>query len=210
MIKIKKYIIDGARWAIHIKNMTVETKYLVFFPWELAKYNLKFLNYKDGEIVTFCDTDFFVKKVVRHDDMFIGLAILQSAWTKDELKEQIRRRAPNLDMSDEDFSRVHKSYKKELTRIENKSYYVGESPSDYMDADMRMEVEKMKAKIQIEKMWLKRWPNAGRKTREKHEKKLDDLQTRVSRLEMIYNRPDETDIWTDCKTTYEDFELYHF
>ena len=114
MIKIKKYIIDGARWAIHIKNMTVETKYLVFFPWELAKYNLKFLNYKDGEIVTFCATDFFVKKVVRHDDMFIGLAILQSAWTKDELKEQIRRRAPNLDMSD-DLYYPHKIWEVLLT-----------------------------------------------------------------------------------------------
>ena len=152
--------------------MTVEKKYLVLFPWELAKYNLKFLNYKDGEIVTFCATDFFVKKVVRHDDMFIVLAILQSAWTKDELKEQIRRRAPNLDMGDEDFFRVHKSYKKELTRIENKSYYVGESPSDYMDADMRIDVEKMKAKIQWEEKWLHNWSRIkGNPTYEKHQKK---------------------------------------
>ena len=190
--------------------MTVERKYLVFFPWELAKYNLKFLNHKDGEIVTFCATDFFVKKVVRHDDMFIGLAVLQSAWSMKELKEKIRRRAPNLEMSDDDFFRVHKSFKAELNRIENQSYYVGEAPSDYMESEMREDVEKMKAKIQWEKMWLKRWPNAGRKTRKKHEKKLDDLQTVVSRLEMIYNRPDETDMWTDSKTTYEDFELYHF
>lgn len=190
--------------------MTVEKKYLVLFPWELEKYNLKFLYGEDGEIVTFCATDFFVKKVVRQDDMFVGLAILQSAWNKKELKEQIRRRAPNLDMSDEDFFRVHKSYKKELNRIENESYYVGEAPNDYMEPSMRMEVEKMKAKIQMEEMWLKRWPNAGRKTRRKHEKKLGDLRAEVSWLEMIYNRPDETDMWSDSETTYDDFELYHF
>lgn len=190
--------------------MTVERKYLVLFPWELEKYNLKFLNYQDGEIVTFCDANFFVKKVVRHDDMFIGLAVLESDGDMKSLKDKIRSRAPNLEMSDEDFFRVHKSYKAELTRIENQSYYVGEAPSDFLSPEMRMDVEKMKAKIQIEKMWLKRWPNAGRKTREKHEKRLDDLQSEVNWLEMIYNRPEETDMWTDCETTYEDFELYHF
>lgn len=184
--------------------------YLVLSGWELERWNLKFLVHHNEKVVTFCATDFYVKKIVNYDNMFIILAVLKSAWNMNELKREIRRRAPHDLMDDDDFFRVHKSYKAELNRIENESYYVGESPSDYMDLDMRMEVEKMKAKIQIEKMWLKRWPNAGRKTRQKHEKKLDDLQTTVSRLEMIYNHPDETDMWSDSKTTYDDFELYHF
>ena len=191
-----------------------ETKnygYLVLSGWELQRWNLKFLVYKNEQVVTFCATDFYVKKIVKYDNMFIVLAVLQSAWNMKELKKQIRRRAPHLDMDDDDFFRVHKSYRKELTKIENESYYVGEAPNDFMDPEMREDVEKMKAKIQMEEIWLSNWERIkGNKTYLKHEKNRDALLTQVNRLEMIYNRPDETDMWTDCETTYDDFELYHF
>lgn len=189
--------------------MTVERKYLVLFPWELEKYNLKFLVYKDREIVTFCATDFFVKKVVRHDDMFIGLAVLQSAWNMKDLKKQIRRRAPHSDMDDEDFLRVHKSFKAELTRIENQSYYVGEAPEDYMDPEMREEVELLRAKLEKGKRFLKRHPKSTNTIR-KHfwAKGLDDLEHYINRLERIYNVPEEEDLWSNHKTSIEDYDIY--
>lgn len=195
--------------------MKIETKtgrygYLVLSGSELQRWNLKFLAYSDRKIVTFCETDFYCKKIVNYDNMFIVLAILQSAWTLKELKREIRSRAPNENMTDADFWRVHKSYRNELKRIKKASYHVGEAPDDFMDPEMRIEVSIMEAKLQWEQRWLKNWPNAGEKTRQKHIKKAEELQKEISLLERIYNRPDETDMWTDCKTTIEDFDLYNF
>ena len=189
--------------------MTSERKYFILFPWELEKFNLKFLNYQDGEKVTFCATDFFVKKVVRQDDMFIALIVLQSAWNMKELKAQIRRRAPHSDMDDDDFLRVHKSFKAELNRIENQSYYVGEAPEDYMDPEMREEVELLKAKLKKGKIFLKRHPNSTSTIR-KHfwERGLDDLESYIDRLETIYNTPEEEDLWSNHKTSIEDYDIY--
>lgn len=189
--------------------MTVERKYLVLFPWELERFNLKFLPYKDGEIVTFCDTDFFVKKVVRHDDMFVGLAVLQSAWSMKELKNKIRRRAPHLDMDDDDFFRVHKSFKKELTRVENQSYYVGEAPENYLSPELIEELEILIAKLEKGRRFQKRHPRA-KKTLKNHFGDLDELEAYINRKQRIYNTPEEEDLWSSHKTTIEDYDLYDY
>lgn len=189
--------------------MTVERKYLVLFPWELERFNLKFLPHEDGEIVTFCDTDFFVKKVVRHDDMFVGLAVLQSAWTMKELKNKIRRRAPHLYMDDDDFLRVHKSFKKELNRIKNQSYYVGESPENYLSPELIEELDILTAKLEKGRRFQKRHPRA-KKALKNHFGDLDELEAYINRKQRIYNTPEEEDLWSSHKTTIEDYDLYDY
>ena len=52
------------------------------FPLGIGKRQCKLLNYKEGEIGAFLHW-FIVIKAVRHEDMLIGLDILQSAWSKD-------------------------------------------------------------------------------------------------------------------------------
>lgn len=194
--------------------------YLVFSGRELQRWNLKFLVYHDGEKVSFCETDFYVKKVLKHDQMFIYCIILDSSWSKKDLKRQIRKRAPHADMNDEAFFWANKSYKRELDMIRRKSYHVGQPPEDFLDPDMKQEVAKLEAKVDWEKKWLKRWRfrvnfktlqfRASNKTIQKHEKRLEDLQNQIRRIDRLCNRPDESDPWSDCETTYEDFELYHF
>lgn len=183
--------------------------YLVLSGWELERWNLKFLVYHDGQVVTFCATDFFVKKIVKYDNMFIVLAVLQSAWNMNELKGQIRRRAPHLDMDDDDFLRVNKSYKAELTRIENQSYYVGEAPENYLTPEIIEELEILTAKLEKGRRFQKHHPKA-KKTLKNHFGDLDELEAYISRKKRIYNTPEEEDLWSSHKTTIEDYDLYDY
>lgn len=211
---------------VHTKKQTDEYEngyavgYIILSGRELQRLNLKFLVHYDMQRVNFCDSDFYVRKIVKYDQIFIYLFIIDSAWSKNDLERQFHCRAPNDRMNDEGFFWAHKSYKKELDNIRRKSYHVGAAPEDFLDPDMEKEVEKLKAKIAFEEKWLKNWRfkvnlktlqfRASNKTIEKHEKKLHALQLQVNRINRIYNKPDESDPWSDCETTYEDFELYHF
>lgn len=188
---------------------TTKYGYLVLSGWELERWNLKFLVYEDRQVVTFCATDFFVKKVVNYDNMFVILAVLKSAWNMSELKEQIRRRAPHLDMDDDDFFRAHKSYKAELNRIENQSYYVGEAPEDHMTPEEREELELLKAQLEKGRRFKKHHPKAT-KSLKKHFGNLDELEALIERTERIYNTPEEEDLWSNHKTTLDDFDAYEY
>lgn len=194
--------------------------HLILSGRELQRWNLKFLVHYDRQRVDFAHTSFYVRKIVKYDQIFIYLIILDSCLNMHDLKEEIRERAPHKGMTDKAFFWAHKSYKKELDAIRKKSYHVGESPEDFLDPDMRKRVETLEAKINRERKWLKKWKyRVDIKTlefiiRDKvvaiHEKRLHDFQMEVDRINRIYNKPDESDPWSDCETTYDDFELYHF
>lgn len=184
--------------------------YLVFSGRELQRWNLKFLVYHDEEQVSFCETDFYVKKILKHDQMFIYCFILDSSWSKKDLKRQIRKRAPHADMNDEAFFWAHKSYKKELESIQKKSWKVKPAPDSFLPPDQKKRVKIIERTIAREKKWLKNHPKATRQNRQKHEKLLRDLQNNRARVLRFYDRQDEPDPWSDCETTYDDFELYHF
>lgn len=181
--------------------------YLVLSGWELERWNLKFLVHHDRKVVTFCATDFFVKKIVKYDNMFIVLAVLQSAWNMKELKREIRRRAPHLDMNDDDFFRVHKSYKAELTRIENQSYYVGETPENYIPSEILEELELLTVKLVKGRRFQKHHPKA-KNSLKKQFGDLDELEAYIQRVKRSYNTPEEEDLWSNHKTTIDDYDLY--
>ena len=129
------------------KGETDRYGYVVLYGSELQRWNLKFLVHHNEKVVTFCATDFYVKKVVNYDNMFIVLGVIASAWTMEELERQIRWRAPHLGMDDDDFFKVNKSYKSELDRIKRQSYYVGEAPENYLTDEIVKEMQ--------EKEWIK-------------------------------------------------------
>lgn len=189
---------------------TVATKdirgWIVLSVPELQRWNLRFLMYQDRKIVNFCNTDFYCKKLVFYDITFIVLAIVQSSCDSiDEIKNLIRSRAPNIEMTDADFFRVHKSYRAELNRIKKQSYYVGQPPEDFMPPEKREELELLKAKLAKGKRFQKHHPKA-KKTLKKHFGDLGELEALIIRMERIYNQPEEKDFWTDHKTTIDDYD----
>lgn len=60
-------------------------------------------------------------KVIRLEDMFVGLDVVQYAWTMRELEDKIWRRANHLNMGYDELFRVHKRFIKGLNRVENKT-----------------------------------------------------------------------------------------
>ena len=189
------------------KGETDRYGYVVLYGSELQRWNLKFLVHHNEKVVTFCATDFYVKKVVNYDNMFIVLGVIASAWTMEELERQIRWRAPHLGMDDDDFFKVNKSYKSELDRIKRQSYYVGEAPENYLTDEIVKELELLKAKLRKGRRFQKRYPKAKNGLK-KHFGDLDELEAYIERKERIYNTPEEEDLWSNHKTTVEDYDLY--
>lgn len=194
-----------------IRNNKGGKGYFVLSVSDLKKWNLRFLKYQDGKIIHLCGAEFFVKKVVNYDDMFIYLVPMEFILTEEQVKNNIRLRAPNVYMDDKDFFEAHKYYKKELEGIREKSYKVREEPEDFLSDDMKKEVAKWERKIKWELKWLQNWEGkAGEKTLQNHKMKIKGYKAEISRIMLSHNVPDESDLWSDSETKYEDFELYHF
>ena len=60
-------------------------------------------------------------KVIILEDMFVGLDVVQYAWTMGELEDKIWCRANHLDMGYDGLFRVYKRFIKGLNRDENKT-----------------------------------------------------------------------------------------
>lgn len=60
-------------------------------------------------------------KVIRHEDMFVGLDVVQYAWSMGELEDKIWCRANHLNMGYDGLLRIYKRFIKGLNRVENKT-----------------------------------------------------------------------------------------